>query len=97
MILTFDIEADGLLEDATGIHCVCVKEYGKEVVGFDGIKLLDVKHYFERARAIVGHNIISYDIPMLKKFLGLELGNIKIYDTFLMSMLSWAEIGRAHV
>ena len=68
-MLFFDIETDGLLEDLTKIHCMCIKDtstdtmyrYTPENIE-DGIKKLMMA-----GGMICGHNVIAFDLPAIKK------------------------------
>lgn len=70
----FDIEADGLLDTITKMHCLSIKPVGGKLLSFtdneyrpkagnfiDGLALL------EKSPMIVGHNIQGYDIPAIQK------------------------------
>ena len=94
MKLVFDIETDGL--DATKIWCLVAidpitnviykySDYDDNRMSIaEGIRLL------QSAEALIGHNIIGYDVPMIKKILGVDLFDIKLYDTWIMSqVLKW--------
>lgn len=68
--LIFDLETNGLLEDVSVIHCLCImdaesgQKYRFDPVSkpiSDGLKMLS------EAETIIGHNIIGYDIPVIKK------------------------------
>jgi hypothetical protein len=91
--ITWDCEANGLLEDATEIWCISYKHStNSKVVTLSGQDLNPHKVYEVLAHPnlpIIGHNIIGYDIPMIKKFFGIdlvkELGRSKIIDTLIMS------------
>ena len=73
-ILVVDIECDNLLEHATKVHCiVAIDAETEEVFVFtsaddtygsinDGLDFL-----YEDAEIIAGHNLASYDIPVLTK------------------------------
>jgi hypothetical protein len=66
--LIFDLESDGLLEVVTRVHCIvigeldrdCVYEYGPE-------RIADALEHLARADVLIGHNIQSYDLPVLRK------------------------------
>ena len=66
MRYVFDLETDGLLDDVSTIHCLILKDIDSgEIISYtdnwpEGAKRL------EDADLIVGHNIIKYDIPVLK-------------------------------
>ena len=90
--LIFDIETDGLLKDVSRVHCLSIYDTTtKELISYNdegsappisrGVtRLLD-------ADCIIGHNIIGYDIPVLKKLYPFfdppKLG----IDTLLLSRL----------
>lgn len=89
----FDLETDGLLDDVTKIHCMVIKDidtgeatgYTGEGVWTEGIPKL------EKADMICGHNIIKYDIPVLKK-LGTFNPKGITRDTLVCTRLIWADI-----
>ena len=84
----FDIEANGL--QPTEIFCLVamdtetgkVYEYGPDKID-KGIELL------QNADKLIGHNILGYDIPVIKNLKGVDLddGSIKIVDTLVLSRL----------
>jgi len=83
----FDIEADGLLQQATRVHCLSLLRYrrgkvpeGKTVHGKD-----DICRELLSAEVLVGHNILRYDIPLLRRLLGLDLSHIEAVDTLALS------------
>lgn len=78
--IIFDIETDGL--NATEIHVLSYIEDNKIKSLYD---YENIKEFIEREDIIlVGHNIISYDLPVLKKLLNLEPKNTPI-DTLTLS------------
>ena len=71
-MLIYDIETDGLLDDLTCIHCICIydTETDQTVVYNDqGDKDPVVRgvQYLEGADVIVGHNIVGFDNPAIRK------------------------------
>ena len=84
----FDIEANGL--QPTKIFCLVAMdtetgkayEYGPECID-KGIQLL------QNADKLIGHNILGYDIPVIKNLMDVDLddGSIKIVDTLVLSRL----------
>ena len=84
----FDIETDGI--NASKIWCIAAQIYGMpwETKFFDP----DDIHLFEPwliendIDTLIGHNIIGFDIPVLKKFRLLK-GEYKIEDTLVMARL----------
>ena len=87
----FDIETDGLLDTVSTIHCLILKDIDSgEIISYtdnwpEGVKRL------EEADLIIGHNIIKYDIPVLKK-LGTFNTQAQIKDTLVCTRLIWADI-----
>ena len=86
--LTFDIECNGLMPDK--IWCIVAKGYKGDTFVFrydednieEGIKLL------QQADILIGHNIIGFDIPILKRLYNVDLLKDKeIIDTLVMSRL----------
>lgn len=89
----FDLETDGLLDDVTKIHCMVIKDidtgaaygYHGKGVWTEGIPKL------EKADMICGHNIIKYDIPVLKKLGAFNFKGV-VRDTLVCTRLIWADI-----
>jgi len=79
-----DIETDGL--DATKIWVVvCQDIYTKEVRIFqDGLNL---KRYLDPYETIIGHNLLSFDIPILNKLWDMNINESKLMDTLILSQL----------
>ena len=86
MNLVFDIETDDL--KATKIWCIVAINDDDKVFSF-GPDLIDegVK-FLNSAETLIGHNILGFDIPVIKKLTGVDLSkNKKIYDTLTLSRL----------
>lgn len=91
-MLVFDLETDGLLNDVTRIHCLVIydskadetyvfNDEGSEEPIVRGIQLL------EEADVICGHNVISYDIPVIEKIYPWFKCTALVVDTLLLSRL----------
>jgi DNA polymerase I-like protein with 3'-5' exonuclease and polymerase domains len=93
--LIFDLETDGLLADVTKIHCMVTKEvdtgeirrYTRESMD-EGIQSL------REAEQIIGHNIVGYDIPVLRKLYDFSFPIDKVFDTLVVSRLLNTELKR---
>ena len=86
MNLVFDIEADGL--DPTMIFCIVAMDVDtKEVYSFDIDNIVPGLKLLQGATKLIGHNIIGYDIPAIKKITGIDLATLKIVDTLVLSRL----------
>jgi hypothetical protein len=97
MNLVFDIETNGLYDDVTCIHCVGIldldtkqtfvfNDEGSEQPITKGVQML------EDASSLIGHNIVGYDIPVIKKLYPWFNPKGKVLDTLLLSRLYHANI-----
>lgn len=99
VIKSFDIEANGLLDEADTLHCLVVKqlyrpaleEYTEENVQ-EGIESLT------NSDVIVCHNLWGYDLQLLNKLFGVEYGyrsfnnqSKTIIDTLAWSRHLWPD------
>ena len=80
----FDIETEGL--EGNTIHCIVAKVIGGGTYLFPPDKLQEGANLIESADVLIGHNIIGFDIPVLKKHFNLNLTN-HIEDTLVVSRL----------
>ena len=92
-MLVFDIETNGLLHDVSAIHCIatlqtetkesCVFNHRGDQSGTveDGI------HQIMEAETVAGHNIIGYDLPVIRKLYNRVRDNDGIIDTLVLSRL----------
>lgn len=86
-IFCIDIEADGLLDTITRIHCAVAISLDRKVVRrFEPHQMREFTEFLSTVDVWIGHNIISYDKPAVKKVLGHEYEG-KLVDTLLMSRL----------
>jgi DNA polymerase I len=91
--IIFDLETDGLLPDVTKVHCLGMTVDGAmagqvfaNVEPYDCLE--DALELMSRANSLTGHNIIGYDLPVLKKLLGwTPPKHVKIIDTMILSRL----------
>ena len=93
--LFFDLESNGLLDAITKIHCIGI--YNPDTQEYRGYKPDEVDSALLRlskADEIIGHNIIGFDIPAIKKvYPGWET-EAKITDTLILSRLIYSDIKR---
>ncbi len=84
---TFDIETDGLLPKVTRVWCAVVKDMSDETVRrFTPDNIRDLCNYLSTFDCLRGHNVIAFDLAVLKKLWDYEYYG-KIEDTLLMSRL----------
>lgn len=87
MKLVFDIEADGLYREATRMWCIVTKDIDtKEVCQYYNNKIVDGITALSSADLLIGHNIINFDIPLIKKLTG-EIIEVELFDTLVVSRL----------
>jgi DNA polymerase-1 len=69
--LAFDVEADGLVESATKLHCVVVANLDDDQVYEYGTgDIVAALEHMARADYLTGHNIQNYDLPLLERLHG---------------------------
>ena len=89
MELVFDIEANGLFFDADKIWCIVAIDEHDNIYSFEPDKIKEGIELLQKADKIIGHNIIGYDIPLIKKLYNVDLNTDKeIIDTLILSRLS---------
>jgi len=82
--VVFDVETDGL--EGNTIHCIVTKVIGGETRLFPPDKLQEGVDLLASADVLIGHNIIGFDIPVIKKHFNVTLTN-HIEDTLVLSRL----------
>lgn len=85
-VMFFDIETNGLLPAVSKIHCLSTRKAGitKSYYGsslWEGLSLLSKEQY------ICGHNIVGYDIPVIKHLYPSWVHEGTPFDTIIMSKL----------
>jgi hypothetical protein len=80
--MIFDIETDGLLDEATKIHVMAyTTKTGAVKFTHDYDNMRDL---LSSAKVLIGHNIICFDIPAIEKLLGIKV-KAKLVDTLALS------------
>ena len=86
-MIFFDIEADSLRPKK--IWCVCYyNDKTKETGVFHDDTKEDCKALFESGEILCGHNIINYDLPVLKRLWGINVKAGNVFDTLVASRLA---------
>ena len=86
MNLVFDIETDGL--KPSKIHCIVAVDEQDKVYTFTPDQIEKGVEFLAEADTLIGHNIIGYDLPVIKKLMGIDLTkSVKIFDTLIVSRL----------
>jgi len=82
----FDIEADGL--QPTKIFCIVAADVEeKKLISFGPSDITKGLDLLSKADKLIGHNILGYDIPVIKALHGIDLSSKKIVDTLVVSRL----------
>jgi len=87
--IVFDIETNG--KDPSIIWCIAAKDMSlRDVTTWVGeeVKLFTKWLEENKCTTLVGHNIIGYDIPVIKKLLNVDLTKYKLRDTLVISRLN---------
>ena len=101
--IVFDLETNGLLHDATRIHCASLywgeaghtesfndekyAESPKDLPMASNYSITTALSWLETADVLVGHNIINFDIPIIKRIYPLFSYSGIVVDTLLLSRL----------
>lgn len=90
MKLIFDLETDGLLKAVSKIHTIVIKNFEtKEVFRFrcndEEDTILDAIDLLSQATVLIGHNILHYDLPVLRKLFEGWDTDAKIDDTLVIA------------
>ena len=84
--LVFDIETDDL--KATKLWCIVAQDLdSNEIFRFAPHQIESGLELLKSADALIGHNIIGFDIPVIKKLTRVDLSNKKLIDTLVLSRL----------
>lgn len=98
----FDIEANDLLDGVTKVHCLVIYSYMKartfrfndqpDSQPTDG-RIEDGLRFLAEADVLIGHNVIFYDIPVIRKLYRSWSPKARtIRDTMVMTQLVWGDL-----
>jgi len=96
--LFFDIETNALedftnLTDLETVHCLSVYDpMVPKMITFAGDSIHRGLTALAEADRIVGHNVIKFDIPALKKLYGFSPPLVKVVDTLVMSRCIFSDL-----
>ena len=93
MKLIVDLETNGFLDkNNLVIHCIVCKDIEtNQVYSYNPKNLMDSLELLNKAEVIIGHNLIGFDVPVLKKVLNYNYKG-EVFDTLLMSRLIWTNL-----
>jgi hypothetical protein len=78
----FDLESDGLLDDVTKVHCL--SWYKSNGTSGSITDYLEIIIFMGEQEVLVGHNIILYDVPVVRTILGISI-HCRMIDTLALS------------
>jgi len=70
--IIIDLETNGLLKDTSEIHCIVIHDLTEGTTeSFNDLgstqPIIRAVQYIELADRVIGHNIIGFDLPIIKK------------------------------
>ena len=89
----FDIETNGLLDTLDTIHCLVIKDIKtNQNYSFKPDQVAEGIELLKNADTLIGHNILKFDIPAIKKVFPDFKIKGKCLDTIVLSRLIWSDI-----
>lgn len=87
--LCFDIETNGLLKEVSMFFCAVVQDVDTgDIWYYEPDQMDEFCAKLDEANWLIGHNIIGYDIPAMKKLHGWEpRKDVVIYDTLIAARM----------
>lgn len=86
-LAVFDCEANGFLDSVTDIWCIWIQDpISRKSVGYRLNEIDKAVRFLETFDVLIGHNVIEYDIQLIKKF----YPNFKcpaLFDTLILSRM----------
>jgi hypothetical protein len=92
-MLVFDIETNGLLYDVSKIHCISTYDTKKETSYVYNDQddqtpsIRDGINQIMEADTLAGHNIVGFDLPVIRKLSDSFNTTAECYDTLILSRL----------
>ncbi len=93
--LIFDLESTGLLRQGSTIHCLVMRDDVNDTHVYDSRPdqtILQGVKRLEQAEVLIGHNIIGYDIPLIKEQFPDFDPQGQAIDTLVLSRLFYPHI-----
>jgi len=90
--LIFDIETNGLYDNVTVTHCgVTIDVDTDEVRTYRPDQIQQMLFDISEATLLIGHNIMSYDLPVLEKLHNYQHKG-EVFDTLVATRLVWSDL-----
>lgn len=96
-MLVFDVETDGLLRTVSKVHCLVTYDTETNLLTAYNNQgncpsIVDGLIHLSKAKHLIGHNIIGYDLPALRKIYPHFKLEGKPYDTLILSRLFYPNL-----
>ena len=86
----FDLETNGLYDDVNEIFCIVIHDVNRNQTLSYGPESIDhALNLIRSADCLIGHNIVFYDIPVLRKLIPDFQFNGHVIDTLICTRLLW--------
>ena len=86
----FDLETNGLYDDVNEIFCIVIHDVNRnQTLSFGPESIDHALNLIRSADCLIGHNIVFYDIPVLKKLIPDFHFNGHVIDTLICTRLLW--------
>lgn len=86
----FDLETNGLYDDVNEIFCIVIHDVNRNQTFSYGPESIDhALNLIRSADCLIGHNIVFYDIPVLRKLIPDFDFNGHVIDTLICTRLLW--------
>jgi len=87
----FDLETDNLYDDVTKIHCLVLYDINRDqTFTYGPDRIADGLEHLATANVLIGHNILFFDIPVIRKLYPFyTFAAARIIDTLICTRLIW--------
>jgi DNA polymerase I len=87
----FDLETNGLYDEVTTIHCLVLHDLnGDQTFTYGPDSIAAGLEHLATADVLIGHNILFYDIPVIRKLYPFyTFAAARIIDTLITTRLIW--------
>ena len=86
----FDLETNGLYDDVNEIFCIVIHDVNRnQTLSFGPESIDHALNLICSADCLIGHNIVFYDIPVLRKLIPDFDFNGHVIDTLICTRLLW--------
>ena len=94
--IILDIETDGLLDSVTKVHCLVMKIEPTKHMSYVEVATTEaeIKTAVKKLKEnhIIGHNVLGFDLVVLKRLYGLDVPIDQVTDTLILSRLVYSDI-----